>query len=320
MGFINFRGGLKEDNYAVLSEQAKQAEEAEQERLGSKRRRSIAADYFSVPEMAEADNKTVLAQLVRKYNSLAEQYQTISDGNPLGSIFDEKQFMNDFWMSSLASILDQGDLEVVQKIKCLHLLLAAFRIEKQTMAKDYYLFMEKNDRYKGYVERCFVTLDEQIPLIWKWMHFLGSQPLPDMGKHESNRMNMVTMYVEEYISFMMLCSFYISQLFPGHGCGKDTRANMEALIDRVAAEFTDGAVQNLSLADMINPAYANPDDYRQSVNSSENKVSFAKAFARLKRKLGKQSRVLMLVRLLDQCSDSESKVLENEYKRAVKGL
>lgn len=324
MGFINFRGGLKADNFDALSDEAKKIEEDEQNNPRSLRNRRLAADYFGVPELAIKENKAILAELLLRYKNLKALYHSLSDGNDLFGDFDSEQFVNDFWINSITEIIDQGSITDVQKIKCLQILMTAFGISNKTTAKDHYLFSQKNPDYKTYMYRCFSLENEDITLIWLWLIRLGYRELPGKGKHEKNCMDIVVHFMNEYIFFMMVLAFYISQIFPGNGCGKDIRVQLLSVFEKVRLYMTDNQNLELTVSAMLNPVYSDVADYVDSVERYEQTMSqtegLKNAFDSLRRKFGKPKRVLRLIQLLDMCSESDSKILENEYNRITKRL
>ena len=322
MGFINFRGGQKADNFEKISEQAKQAEAAEQEALGSIRRRRIAADYFGVSELAEKDNKTILFKLISQQKALVEVHNSLVSGNELIKYFDDSQLFKDLWLASIAEILDQGRLSDIQKTKGMQLLLTAFQVNNQTKSTDHYLYMVRNEQYKNYMNRCFGLGNVSMPGFWLWLEHLGNQELEGVGQHNRNRMDTVLFFLNEYMNFMMTLSFYITQMFPGAGCGKDTKQLLQEKISIMSQEMTRKDFMQINLSGLVNPIYGNPEDlqggysgYEQSYNQSQ---GLKGAFDELKGKFGKNKRVVQIVQLLDMCSDSDVKVLENEYKRMTR--
>lgn len=324
MGFINYRGGIKQDNFEEISRAARLAEEREQEALGSMRRRMIAADYFGVPELAEKDNKAVLASLQQQHRNLCDIHSTLINNNALVSIFDDKQLVADFWFTSVSEILNQGELSNVQKVKALALMQAVFRIENPTSAQEHFLFLQKNVAYQNYIDRCFGLSGMTMPMFWQWIQHLGNQALADSGQHGRNRMDTAVHFLREYTSFMMTLSFYLSQVFPGSGCGRTTRDALNHKLEVFSAGMTGQEYLQIDLSGLVNPVHSNPEEFKSEYNGfkqTENQSQGLKGvFDSLKKKFGKQNRVLQLVQLLDTCSNNESRVLENEYKRMTKGI
>ena len=324
MGFINFRGGQKADRFNELSAQAKQIEISEQEALGSKKRRSIAADYFGVPEWAEKENKVILGLLIVKRKELEEIHQKLKEGNMLAEEYDDSQLLKDLWLSSFSEVLNQGTLENNQRIQCLQLLMTAFQINNLTTAKQHYLFISKNEDYKAYIQRCFIPMHQEVPLVWLWLEHLGNQPLPGVGKHVKNRMGTTFLFVQEYMSFMMGLSFYISQMFPGRGCGSKTKDSLSNTLGIIDSKITRTEYTELDINELFNPLYEKPEKtvyeyrgYEQDKNQTEGLKGI---LASLKSKFEKHNRVLQLIQLLDDCSESETSLLENEYKRMTRIL
>lgn len=322
MGFINFRGGKKADNYDELSKQARAVEAAEQEALGSHKRRVMAADYFGVSELAEKENNAVLAQLILQKKELTSIHDTLIFKNALSLIFDDTQLMRDFWMESITEILDQGNLLDIQKCKALQLLCTAFQINNPTTAQVHYLSISRNENYQKYMERCFNLSENTMPGFWYWMQHLGNQPLPDTGRHTKNRMDTVVFFIQQYMTFMMTLSFYLSQMFPGRGCGKDMKEKLQKRLELISYQMAGQKNMELDLSQLVNPLYYNPNDYstdykgfEQSRNQSE---GLKGAFDNLKKRFGKRTRVLELIQLLDMCSESEVGLLENEYNRMTR--
>ncbi len=324
MGFINFRGGQKDDSFAELSAEAKKVEQAENEAFGSMKRRRIAADYFGVPEMAERDNTAVLSEILIRRRALVEIYDKLTGNNNLVKEYDATQLMNDFWLSSVAEIIDQGKLSPFQKEKCLQLLITAMQVNNQTSAKQHYLFMERNEEYRKYINRCFGLEENGLPLVWLWIEHLGNQALPEGGRHGKNRMDTVMYFMKEYVSYMLLLSFYINQLFPGHGCGKKTKTLLESKFELISAGMTGEKYLEFDVQSLINPIYYDSTNYsteykgfEQSKNQSE---GLKNAFASFTRSLGQSRRVLNIIRLLDACSESGNTNLEGKYEMIKKEI
>ncbi len=324
MGFINFRGGQKADRFEELSSEARKIEAAEQEALGSKKRRSIAADYFGVPEWAEKENKTILALLLLQIKELEDIHHGLKQGNDLANEFDDSQLFNDFWMASLTEILNQGKLDDNQKTKCLQLLMTAFQISNTTTAKQHYLFISRNSDYNNYFQRCFSSIHQEIPRIWLWLEHLGNQPLPGVGRHDKNRMETTILFVQKYMSFMLGLSFYISQLFPGRGCGSTIKGSLSKTLKIMSEGMTKDDYVELDLSELVNPLYAKAEDYTFEYSGHEQDMNQAEGlrgvFASLRSKFGKENRILQLIQLLDDCSESDSHLLENEYKHMAKAF
>ena len=324
MGFINFRGGLKNDNYDELSDEAKKIEEDEKNNPRSLRNRRLAADYFGVTEYAIKENKAILAELLLRHRNLLEIYHTLSNDNVLFSDFDSEQFINDFWLNSFTEIINQGKITDIQEIKCLQILIMAFKINNKTSAKDHFVFYQKNPQYKEYMQRCFGLKNENIPLVWMWFIQMGYKELIDEGKHEKNRMDIVVHFMNEYIYFMMLLSFYISQMFPGNGCGKDIRILLLNSFDRIGSYMSENRGIELNVSSILNPVYSDVSDsidaYERYEQTERQTEGLRSALNALRNKFGKPKRVLRLVQLLDMCSESDSKILENEYNRITQRL
>ena len=319
MGFINFRGGQKADNFNELSEEAKRAEAVEQELVGSKHRREIAAGFFGVPELAEKENSVVLANLVAQKNALMAIHDSLCEGNALFSYFDDTQLMNDFWLASVVDILDQSSLNDNQKAKCLQLMLTVFKVNNLTNGNQHYLFISKNENYRAYLQRCFDLSGAGMPYVWIWFEHLGNQPLPGVGKHSINRMDSVIYFMQEYMKFMMGLSFYLSQIFPGRGCGKNIRQSLANKLEIISVEMTRQDYLELDISLLVNPVHFNPEDFRSNYEGFEQTANQSEglkgAFNNLREAFGKPKRILQLVQLLDLCSDSEKGLLEKEYKR-----
>ena len=324
MGFINFRGGQKADRFEELSAEAKQIEATEQEALGSKKRRGIAADYFGVPEWTDKENKTVLALLLLQVKELEDIHKSLKNGNALADEYDDTQLFNDFWIASLTEILNQGNIDENQKIKCLQLLMTAFQINNITTAKQHYLFISKNPDYSSYYQRCFSPLGHEIPRIWLWLEHLGNQPLPGVGRHEKNRMDTTVLFIQKYMTFMMGLSFYINQLFPGRGCGSTIKETLSKSLDTMAEEMTQGVHVELDFSELVNPLYSKAEDmtfeYKGFEQNSNQVEGFKGIFASLRSKFGNQNRILQLIQLLDDCSETKNYQLEGEYKRMTRTL
>ena len=324
MGFLNYRGGQKQDNFEEISRAAKLAEEREQEALGSMRRRRVAADYFGVSDLAEKDNKVVLANLQQQHRNLCDIHDSLCRNNALTSYFDDKQLMSDFWFASISEIMNQGEISDVQKVKALGLMQAVFNVENKTPAKEHFLYLQRNEAYQNYIGRCFGLSGMAMPMFWLWIQHLGNQPLGDEGQHGRNRMDTAVHFLQEYVSFMMTLSFYLSQIFPGQGCGKNTRDALNGKLEALSAEMTRQDFLQIDLSLLVNPVHFNPEDFRSDYNGfeqNENQSQGLKGvFDSLKKKFGKQNRVLQLAQLLDSCTENGSHVLENEYKRMTKGF
>lgn len=324
MGFLNYRGGQKQDNFEEISKAAKLAEEREQEALGSMRRRRLAADYFGVPELADKENKVVFAILRQQYSNLCHIHDVLLEKNALLNDFDDKQLMADFWFASVSEVLNQGNILDIQKVKALSLIQAVLQIENKTTASDHFVYLQKNEAYKNYVNRCFALSGMALPMMWMWIQHLGSQPLADQGQHNKNRMDTAVHFLQEYASFMMTLSFCLSQTFPGKGCGKDTKEAITRKLEAISAEVTRQEFIQIDLSLLVNPIHSDPMDFRTNYKGFEQTETQSQGlksvFDSIRKRFGKQNRVLQLVQLLDSCTEGESRVLENEYKKMMKGL
>ena len=319
MGFINFRGGQKKDNFQEISQMAKEAEQAEQEKIGSSKRRLLAAEYFGVPTLAEKDNKAILAKIIIDQKSLANIHRELVANNQLTKFFDDTQLCADFWVASITEILDQGRLNNAQKINCLQLLMLAFQLNNQTKASDHYINIARNEKYKNYMDRCFGLDNASMPQFWYWLEHLGNQGIVDDGKHGRNRMDTVMYFIQEYMSFMMTLSFYISQLFPGCGCGKDTKQLLQDKLELMSLNMSNHDFMTINISGLVNPLYdkqlPDADSYTGYSQSEGQADGIAGAFDTIKAKFGKNKRVQRVIWLLDSCVDNESNSLENEYMR-----
>lgn len=324
MGFINYRGGQKQDKFNEISRAAKLAEAREQEALGSMRRRRIAADFFGVSELAEKDNNVVLSTLQTKFRDLIEIHASLIKNNPVISFYNDEQLMADFWYASISEILNQGAISDVQKEKALMLMQALFKLQNKTSAKDHFIYLNKNSAYKNYIDRCFGLSGLAMPMFWLWITNLGNQPLGDEGQHSRNRMDIAVHFLREYVSFMMMLSFYLSQVFPGQGCGQRTRDTLNNKLESLSAELTRQEFLQIDLSLLVNPIYGNPDEFKSEYTgyeqSERQSQGLKNAFNSLRKRFSRQNRVLQLVQLLDSCSENQSHILENEYKRMTKGI
>ena len=327
MGFINFRGGKKADNYDALSKQAKAIEAAEQEKVGSHKHRERAADYFGVSDLAAKENNAVLTRLMFQKKEIDSIHDSLISGNTLSIMFDDTQLMKDFWMGSIAEIIDQGNLADIQRCKALQLLCTAFHINNPTTAQKHYLYIGRNESYQKYMERCFSFSENIMPGFWHWMQHLGNQPLSQAGKpgkNSKNRMDIVVYFINQYMTFMMTLSFYLSQVFPGRGCGRFMKEEFHKRLELISYQMTGQMSMDLDFSQLVNPLYHNPKDFsaenkgfEQTRNQSE---GLKGAFDNLRKRFGKKNRVLKLIQLLDMCSESESTHLENEYNRMTRSL
>jgi len=321
MGFINYRGGQKQDNFDTLSKKAKEAERVEQIAAGSQKRRQNAADYFGVSKYALSDNKEVLLHLLTDYKELLQIHNKLISQNPIAESFDDKQLIKDLWLWSISDILHNTNLTSMQKKNATQLLLQAFGVQNTTTAEQHYIFVERNDAYRQYLNNCFGLDGIAVPQLWVWIQHLGNQELPGVGRHNNTRMSTAVFFMQKYMDFLMLLSFYLSQLFPDKGCGKNTRQKILSKIEMITAYVNSLDHSDIDFSVLVNPLYANPNDFRADYsgydmpkNQSED---LKQSFGAMKNSFDKVSRVENLIHLLDMCSDNESTVLANNYKHIV---
>ena len=80
----------------------------------------------------------------------------------------------------------------------------------------------------------------------------------------------------------------------------------------------------LNVSSILNPVYSDVSDsidaYERYEQTERQTEGLRSALNALRNKFGKPKRVLRLVQLLDMCSESDSKILENEYNRITQRL
>lgn len=167
----------------------------------------------------------LLINLIKQQKELFNDYEDIMLKSEFRDKFSlDKQMHLDFWLYTLAMIIDYSNLNLDEKTQLLQTLLDVFSINNPMTAEEYYSNMSFNSTFKKYLQNCFLFDSKRCGLFWVIFIMIS---FPDDDYEYKRTIN----YIKRYTRLVSDLETYLSLVFIHRGFGIKSRNDIVALIE-----------------------------------------------------------------------------------------